>query len=64
MYIKQKGIKDEGVLKKAYEALINSKPRKLKESGYLSIKVGRNYRLLKRGQVWELMTHERYNRYV
>ncbi|WP_443088704.1 ParE family toxin-like protein [Vibrio sp. SCSIO 43137] len=39
-------------------------PRKLRESGFLSIKVNYNYRLLNRGSCWELLTHERYNRYV
>ncbi|EGR3328471.1 TPA: hypothetical protein N2902_000169 [Vibrio parahaemolyticus] len=64
MSIKHKGKVNTSVYNKALKALQTVRPRRMKESGFLSIKVNYQYRLLNRGKGWELMTHERYNRYV
>ncbi len=39
-------------------------PRKMREPGYYSVPVGRDYRLLSRdgGVTYALMTHERYSK--
>ena len=60
---------DHSVQEKAVQLLAKVKrgeerPIKIKASGYLCIKVGYRHRLLKRNSVWELMTHERYNRFT
>nr|WP_226883154.1 hypothetical protein [Enterobacter hormaechei] len=38
-------------------------PRRMRRTGYLSLKVNLRWRLLSRdgGQNWEVMSHERYN---
>lgn len=40
------------------------RPIKHKASGFLCVKIGFRHRLLKRNLHWELMTHEKYNRFV
>lgn len=39
-------------------------PRKMREEGFYSVPVGRDYRLLSRdgGRTYALMTHERYSK--
>ncbi|WP_458305950.1 ParE family toxin-like protein [Enterobacter cloacae] len=39
-------------------------PRRMRRTGYLSLKVNLRWRMLSRdgGQNWEVMSHERYNK--
>lgn len=52
----------ERILKKI--AIGEERPIRHKASGYLCVKVGYRYRLLKRNSRWELMSHEKYNRFI
>lgn len=56
--------KADVVLTKYKRGLINA--RKSKNRGYLSLEVGRDWRLLSKdgGKSFELMSHETYNRQI